>query len=1688
MERSSWMLCSALCSVLRDWDPEDHGRLYKQCIDTLGNLLYNEAGSSTSDLKYSARLQPVDESAIASFGNSSLNTYARVEKQKTGFVSDNISLPRSYRRPTWSRFDDIPKTSLEYASLRRRINHSVNAKYEGREGTVDVTDEVYLPFILSARSTRRFQRILESLLPSLHPRNAVDSVWMRQDILRIIPRTSHLPEKDSLSEALVCIIASLPMLESETFHKAIVWITHAFQKAVAENNEATVFRPHNLALLANAALHVDPRSECYYSIISLLYLCVPDIFSIPQNSEGVPPEERIFDVCSAVSVADFLTSNAGSSLLQQSVNSHPFQFIFSGHLQGFDAALVKPLIDICCILFDRGLDDLVPYKNLEAYVRGIVQGLPAAGVETIASILNFCLIEHCETELVDEVLANVKFEMVDQSGRTLLHESAKRGLTRLIDFLTAAGNLQLIDVKDCNGSTPLHEAAMRSSSDTAKSLLIAGAKVDVQDNEGRTPLHMAAMGGSSSAALDVLLEAGGNPNIQDKKGRTILHLAVADASSPAILSALLGAGAEPDIQDNEGRTPLHLVGETASYLDTLIILVQHKADPNIRDQEGQTPLHELVKFNSSDAVQILLEAGARADVQDNEGRTPLHYVTAVSSSNTFNALLKAGANPNVRDNTGRTPLFSAARMYSSDAVKTLLDIAADVNVQDNEGVTPLHVAVATSSLEIVKALREAGARVDVRDNQGQTPLHRAAKKFSTDVLKVLLDDGADINVQDREGRTPLHDGVKAYFTNAVTALLDAGARADIKDNKGVTPLHEAAEIYHSTNVVEALLKAGAQPNEKDEEGQTSLHRAAKRYTSDTIKILLNAGARTDIQDSQGRTPLHKAAKRQLEKTVIALVKAGADVNIQDHEGRTALHEISMANRPDAIQALLDFGARVDVQDNRGRSPLHEAVTSYSSEIVRALIKAGAQINVPDSEGRTSLHEAAGSSPIAVEALLEAGADADMQDNRGRTPLHEAATTHSFPVSIVKTLLKARAQPNTRDIEGRTPLHEAAKSSPKAVKPLLDAGAQPYEADNQGQTPLHDAAKASSQEAFGALLDAGADPNARDNEGQTPLYLAVQTDAGSYGSLFLDIVTRCPQLKHEQEKVPSFTHTQAAIKTLLEHGADINIARNDGSTVFHVAAQAVSTGCLRLLLDRSDANADTQDSRGDTALHAAVKIGANLNSQLLAPRFTSFLTENNEGLTPVDIATARSRKALYLLIQEAKLSQISRPSKKQGHYFAHTSTTMLATLKRAILLSKIPLYHTPDGKKLLPRLQTFPLSRKSRGPPAAIRTQIRELLESEGTRGWAVSSLSLGVTQKDAVPAIVVIHPMAEKLCPQISSRIGDNVEYLIEEGAISKSSGIASEFQVFQEEPINGSSIGSNTLGSRWGSLGGYLKYSDGEIIAITCGHVLSRKSKPEAPFVCVQPSICHLKYPSNGSETRISMTPDPACLKGKLYQEGYARTHNHPIQDSLKTRCPGIVPVMCHCFGLAGPINGHGTLKMDARQVVISDGESSTPIKVTMSMDWAILTSLCRSAKQNMIHDRIIKSWKSVIYETNEEGEVLVGTDQKVYKQGASSGKTQGFVNSRLTDCWFGENPCVTQEIGVLGCDGDSFSGSGDSGSWVMEDDEEDNASVIGVLIGGYGDDGASCISLMTPMEHLLADISSTLGIQIDDDLPTLS
>jgi len=159
-----------------------------------------------------------------------------------------------------------------------------------------------------------------------------------------------------------------------------------------------------------------------------------------------------------------------------------------------------------------------------------------------------------------------------EAGWTPLHCAAEYGPIEVVRLLLDGGANP--NIKDKAGRTPAVVAMEHRQKETAQLLVRAGADVtfllasyigdaervgnligrgeniNMRDRDGCSALHLAALGGYRDV-VRILLRAGADVRAEDNRGDTPLHCAVsASAADPNIIQMLLDAGADVDAESS----------------------------------------------------------------------------------------------------------------------------------------------------------------------------------------------------------------------------------------------------------------------------------------------------------------------------------------------------------------------------------------------------------------------------------------------------------------------------------------------------------------------------------------------------------------------------------------------------------------------------------------------------------------------------------------------------------------------------------------------------------------------------------------------------------------------------------------------------------------------------------------------------------------------------------------------------------------------------------------------------------------------------------------------------------------------------------------------------------------------------------------------------------------------------------
>lgn len=220
-----------------------------------------------------------------------------------------------------------------------------------------------------------------------------------------------------------------------------------------------------------------------------------------------------------------------------------------------------------------------------------------------------------------------KERWIKRLGQTLLRWAAAEGHPSVAVGALAIGGEA--DAADGEGTTPLHQAAVRGDTETVSRLIGAGADIDAQMTDGfwmgRAPLHNAIYGHCVDV-VEKLLEAGADPNQVDNKGQTPLHEAAREGEAK-MAELLIEANASIDATDQNGQTPLHQAARRRSEAVAQHLL-EAGADPTVADDCSWEAGERLAAVGSSEMrmkmaarpdapeelIGMMVQAGSRPDL------------------------------------------------------------------------------------------------------------------------------------------------------------------------------------------------------------------------------------------------------------------------------------------------------------------------------------------------------------------------------------------------------------------------------------------------------------------------------------------------------------------------------------------------------------------------------------------------------------------------------------------------------------------------------------------------------------------------------------------------------------------------------------------------------------------------------------------------------------------------------------------------------------------------------------------------------------------------------------------------------------------------------------------------------------------------------------------------------------------
>ena len=620
-------------------------------------------------------------------------------------------------------------------------------------------------------------------------------------------------------------------------------------------------------------------------------------------------------------------------------------------------------------------------------------------------------------------------------------------------------------------------------------------------------------------------------------------------------------------QEEKPMTALELM--KAGKTDQARGLFQIDTDINAIDSDGNTLLHLCAAVNDYNSIEYFLFKGADSEIKNKNGDTALHLAIENDAYSSAKILAAVGSNLFARNGMGQTALDMA--LEKDDRYYDLFINEDAAKLRYDNGKTLVHYFVASKNIRGVNACIKAGLPISVKDEDGKAPLDLAFEDIdnteSVEIAATLIQGNAE----------PIETNF-SYFQDAVAAR-----NLNLRLDDGQTPLH-LSSIYGHKAIAAYLLENNANTSVQDSSGATPLHEAIRYGNLEIAKMLLDAGANINAKDNLGKTPIMLIIPRNIiEETYQLLIRYRADLNQADTYGDTVLHTATMLHAgSNIIKNLTTNGADINARNKEGVTPLTIAIQSEDIQTIKYLTANGASIHTQDTHGKSPLSMAFEMSNEVFEATLNES-NCHTQDSEGNTPLH-IALINNAPMAKIQHIIGLTNDVNIRNKNGDSPLYLAASKNMEQVGVLLlEKGADIFSTNKDNNSPLRLALKNGG--ALQNWLITSRTIVSTDGSGNTVLHYAADWEYA------------------------------AAIKTLLEKGADINAKNANGETCIFNAAKSNNPDIIQLLVD-GGASVKDRDNLGSTPLHIAVRWGAQKSAEKLIKLGININAQNSAGKSPL----------------------------------------------------------------------------------------------------------------------------------------------------------------------------------------------------------------------------------------------------------------------------------------------------------------------------------------------------------------------------------------------------------------------------------------------------------------------------------------
>ena len=449
--------------------------------------------------------------------------------------------------------------------------------------------------------------------------------------------------------------------------------------------------------------------------------------------------------------------------------------------------------------------------------------------------------------------------------------------------------------------------------------------LSIKDKNGQTPLHLAAMGkfSLSHEIINMILEF--HFFLLDETWDDYVGLF---SELQALETKKERMNQDPRRCQRIERELITLLGEN-SIKEDLSDYYKNKKKLmlkeliNLKDTKGDNLLHISSFHGNYKIINRLLHYGGKKHNENDENHIPVD----IAKDNKVRKVL--------------TNLNEAAKASNEKDIQELVNFGKDLNEKLSIfAIAPIHKIIESreeNKHQVLKKMLLLGSDPNIKDANGWTALHYACQLGDFESVKILVDTKANITAFSNNRRTPLHLAAKTNRKEIVDYLIDKILSKDIginkkfldsKDDNGITPTHLAAK-EGNTKCLESLLSKGADLYAVDICGWNILHYASFHAHKDTIRFICKYDADYDklqnTKNTQNKLPIeilsdynlkpyfcslwHAARQGDLDMTKRLIIKENQNPNEKTYiEQNTPLHLAVLNNHYLEVRLLLEYKA------------------------------------------------------------------------------------------------------------------------------------------------------------------------------------------------------------------------------------------------------------------------------------------------------------------------------------------------------------------------------------------------------------------------------------------------------------------------------------------------------------------------------------------------------------------------------------------------------------------------------------------------------------------------------------------------------------------------------------------------------------------------------------------------------------